>query len=161
MQRVLVLLLTGVIVLAGCSSSKKVYSANGATVTTDTRENTVTVQSSEGTMKMGNDAVDVGSLGVPIYAGAKQDEGAVSVSGDKGSAQMTAFTTGDSFERVYQFYHVKMPAGSEKMKLEQGESSVAEFVTGSDKPGDVQTMVMISEKDGKTSIVITKGTNRK
>lgn len=161
MQRVLIVLLTGVIVLAGCASSKKVYSANGATVTTDTRANTVTVQSSEGTMKMGNDAVDVASLGVPIYDGAKQDEGAVSVSGDKGSAQMTAFTTGDSFDRVYQFYHSKMPAGSEKMKLDQGESSVAEFVTGSDKPGAVQTMVMISEKDGKTSIVITKGTNRK
>ena len=161
MQRVLVLLLTGVIVLAGCSSSKKVYTANGATVTTDTHENTVTVQSSEGTMKMGNDAVDVASLGVPIYSGAKQDEGAVSVSGEKGSAQMTAFTTDDSFDKVYQFYHSKMPAGSEKMKLNQGESSIAEFVTGSDKPGDVQTMVMLSIKDRKTSIVITKGTNRK
>ncbi len=161
MQRLLVCVLAGVIALAGCSSSKKVYTSNGATVTTDTKQNTVTVQSSEGTMKMGKDVVDPASLGVPIYAGATQDEGALSVSGDKGSAQMTAFTTPDSFDKVYEFYHGKMPAGSEKMKMDEGDSSVAEFVTGSDKPGEMQTMVMISKKGDKTSIVITKGMNRK
>lgn len=81
--------------------------------------------------------------------------------GAKGSAQMTAFTSSDSFDKVYQFYHSKMPAGSEKMKADSGDSSVAEFVTGSDKPGEVQTMVMISKKGDKTAIVVTKGTNEK
>ncbi|HKU68369.1 MAG TPA: hypothetical protein VJP85_11390 [Candidatus Baltobacteraceae bacterium] len=160
MQRSFVFLLVAAIALGGCSSSKKVYSANGSTVTTDSKHDTVTVQSSEGTMKMGNGAVDPASLGVPIYAGATQDEGAVSVSGEKGTAQMTAFTTPDSFDKVYEFYHGNMPAGSEKMKIDQGESSVAEFVTGSDKPGGMQTVVMITKKDDKTSIVITKGTKK-
>ncbi len=158
MKRLLIGVLTAVLVLTACSSSKKVYSANGATVTTDSKDNSVTVRSSEGTMKMGKDVVDVASLGVPIYAGAKQDEGALSVSGEKGTAQMTAFTTPDSFDKVYAFYHSKMPAGSEKMKVNSGDSSVAEFITGDDKAGAMQTMVMISKKGDSTSIVITKGT---
>jgi len=158
MKRLLITVLAGVIVLAACSSSKRVYNTNGATVTTDSKDNSVTVQSSEGTMKMGKDVVDVASLGVPIYVGAKQDEGALSVSGEKGSAQMTAFTTPDSFDKVYAFYHSKMPSGSEKMKVDSGDSSVAEFITGDDKAGSVQTMVMISKKGDNTSIVITKGT---
>lgn len=161
MSRVVVVAMAVLMVLAACSSSKKVYSGNGTTVTTDSNEKTVTVRSSEGTMTMGKGVVDAASLGVPIYAGATQDEGAFSVTGAKGSAQMIAFTTSDSFENVYQFYHSKMPAGSEKMKVDSGDSSVAEFVTGSDKPGEVQTMVMISKKGDKTAIVVTKGTNEK
>jgi hypothetical protein len=159
MQKTLVVLLAAVIVLAACSSTKKVYSANGATVTTDTSKNTVTVQSSEGTFKAGKGVVDVASLGVPIYGGASEDEGAFSVTGQKGSGQMIAFTSNDSFDKVYQFYHDKMPTGSEKMKMEEGDSSVAEFVTGDNKPGELQTMVMISRKGSQTSIVITKGTS--
>lgn len=160
MQKILIVALAAVIALAGCSSNKKVYSSNGATVTTDTKQKTVTVQSSEGTMKMGKGVVDAASLGVPIYAGATQDEGALSVTGEKGSTQMAAFTTNDSFNQVYRFYKSKMPAGSEKMKMEEGDSSVAEFVTGGDKAGEVQTMVMISRKGNQTSIVVTKGSQK-
>jgi ABC-type enterochelin transport system substrate-binding protein len=158
MNRMLLTAMALVIALAACSSSKKVYSSGGTTVTTDTSQKTVTVQSSEGTMKMGQGVVDVASLGVPIYAGATQDDGALSVSGSKGSAQMAAFTTGDPFDKVYGFYHTKMPAGSEKMKVDEGDSSMAEFVLGTGKAGQLQTMVMISKKGDKTSIVITKGT---
>ncbi len=156
-MRLFVLALAAAFVLAGCSSQKKVYSGNGTTVTTDSNQKTVTVQSSEGTMTMGKGVVDAAKLGVPLYAGATQDEGALSVTGARGSAQMATFTTSDPFEKVYGFYKSKMPAGSEKMKVEQGDSSVAEFVTGSGKPGEAQTMVMIGRKAGKTSIVITKG----
>ncbi len=159
MRKILIIAVAAVIALAACSSSKKVYSANGATVTTDTKQNTITVQSSAGTFKSGKNVVDVASLGVPVYAGATQDEGAFSVSGAKGSGQMVAFSTTDGFDKVYRFYHDKMPAGSEKMKMEEGGSSVAEFVTGSDKPGAIQTMVMVSKKGNQTSIVITKGTS--
>lgn len=157
MKRVLILAVAAAIAFAACSSNKKVYSSNGTTVTTDTSQKTVTVQSSEGTMKMGKDVVDVASLGVPIYAGASQDEGALSVTGAKGSAQMAAFTTSDPFDKVYEFYKSKLPAGSEKMKVDEGDSSVAEFVIGESKQGSMQTMVMISKKGDKTAIVVTKG----
>ena len=159
MQKTVIVALAAVIALAACSSTKKDYTANGATVTTDTSKNTVTVQSSEGTFKAGKGVVDVASLGVPVYAGASEDEGAFSVTGQKGSGQMVAFTTNDSFDKVYQFYHAKMPTGSEKMKMEEGDSSVAEFVTGDDKAGSLQTMVMISKKGSQTSIVVTKGSS--
>jgi hypothetical protein len=161
MRGAVLIVMAAAIALAGCSSSHKVYSSHGTTVTTDTDQKTVTVQSSEGTMKMGKNVVDPATLGVPIYAGATQDEGGLSVSGAKGSAQMTSFETPDSFDKVYSFYKSKLPAGSEKMKISSGDSSVAEFVTGSDKPGEVQTMVMISKKGDKTSIVVSKGTNQK
>ena len=157
MKRLLIVLIAATITLTACSSPKRVYSSNGTTVTTDESQKTVTVESSEGTMKMGKDVVDVGSLGVPIYNGASQDEGALSVTGARGSALMAAFTTPDPFNKVYAFYKSKLPAGSEKMKVDEGDSSVAEFVTGSSKAGTVQTMVMLSKKGDKTSIVITKG----
>lgn len=157
MKRVLIAAMALTIALAACASNKKVYSSNGTTVTTDTSRNTVTVQSSEGTMRMGKDVVDAASLGVPVYTGATQDEGGLSMTGAKGSAQMASFTTTDPFEKVYAFYKSKMPAGSEKMKLDEGDSSVAEFVTGSGKAGEMQTMVMISKKGDKTAIVVTKG----
>jgi len=158
MYRILLTATALAIALTACSSSKKVYASGGTTVTTDTKQKTVTVQSSEGTMKMGQGVVDVASLGVPIYAGATQDDGALSLSGSKGTAQMAAFTTADPFDKVYDFYRTKMPAGAQKMKVDEGESSIAEFVTGSGKAGEIQTMVMISKKGDKTSIVITKGT---
>lgn len=158
MYRIVLTAMALVIALAACSSSKRVYSSNGTTVTTDNNQKTVTVESSEGTMKMGQGVVDVASLGVPIYAGATQDEGALSVTGARGTAQMAAFTTSDSFDQVYGFYKAKMPAGSEKMKVDEADSSMAEFVLGNGKVGQMQTVVMISKKGDKTSIVITKGT---
>jgi hypothetical protein len=140
--------------LTACSNHK-VYSANGTTVSTDTSNKTVTVQTSGGTLTMGAN-VDAASLGVPIYTGATQQQGgSMSVTSKQGSGQMAAFETSDSFDKVYAFYKSKMPAGSEKMKVDAGGSSMAEFVTGGDKPGP-KTMVMITQKDGKTSIVIEK-----
>jgi hypothetical protein len=161
MHRTIFALLALCIGLTGCASSKHSYSANGTTVTTDTKQNTVTVQASGETMTVGSGVVDASKLGVPIYAGAKQEEGGYSMTGAKGSAQMTSFTTPDSFDRVYAFYHSKMPAGSEKMKIDSGGSSMAEFVVGNNTPGTEQTMVMISKKGTGTAIVITKGTGQK
>jgi hypothetical protein len=161
MHRIIWAALAAAIALAGCATSKHTYSANGTTVTTDNTQNTVTVRASGETMTVGNGVVDASKLGVPIYAGAKQEEGGYSITGAKGEAQMASFATPDSFDRVYAFYHSKMPAGSEKMKVDSGDSSIAEFVVGNGAPGSRQTVVMISKKGTGTSIVVTKGTNRK
>jgi hypothetical protein len=145
------------VAVSGCVSSKRVYSANGTTVTTDSSKRTITVQSREGTMRMGKDVVDVSRLGVPIYDGAAQDDGALSVTDSKGAAQMAAFTTTDPFERVYRFYQRRMPRGSEKVKLDEGDASIAEFIVPAPDGPKIQTTVMISRKGDKTAIVITKG----
>lgn len=159
MRNIALLAMTAILILAGCSSQKKVYSANGNTVTRDTANNTVTVQNKQGSMILGKNAVDPAGLGVPIYPGATQGEGAMSVTSKTGSGQMASFESGDSFEKVYQWYKSRMPAGSEKMKFGSGDSAVAEFVTGGTKPGQLQTMVMLSEKKGSTDIIVSKGTN--
>lgn len=156
MRIVFLTLLAIIIGVTGCST-KRTYRANGATVTTDESNKTVTVQSSAGTVKMGRGLVTSASLGVPIYSGATEDDNAISVQSSKGSGEMASFTTADPFEKVYAFYHSKMPPGSEKMKVEQDGSSMAEFLEGAGKPGGVQTLVMISAKDGKTIITVTKG----
>lgn len=160
MKRLLIVAIATLIALCACSTTRRVYTANGATVTTDTRQKTVTVQSSDGTMRMGKDVVDVTSLGAPVYTGAAQDDSGLSVIGAKGSAQMAAFTTPDSFQKVYTFYKGKMPTGSQKMKVDAGDASVAEFVTGNSKAGEMQTMVMISKRGVNTAIVITRGNQK-
>lgn len=159
-KRLTLVIIAAAISLTGCASAKRVYTSNGTTVTSDTGQKTVTVQSSDGTMKIGRNVVDVASLGVPVYAGAAQDEGALSITGAKGSAQMAAFTTADSFEKVYTFYKSALPPGSEKMKVDEGDTPVAEFVTRGRKAGQSQTLVMITKKADKTSIVITRGTQQ-
>lgn len=145
------------VAISGCASSKRVYSANGTTVTTDSSRKTVTVQSRDGTMRMGKDVVNGRSFGVPLYDGAAQDNGALSVTDSKGAAQMAAFTTADPFERVYTFYKRHMPRGSEKVKLDEGDASIAEFIVPPAAGPKIQTTVMISRKGDKTAIVITKG----
>jgi outer membrane murein-binding lipoprotein Lpp len=154
------LAIAAVIVLAGCSSQKKVYSANGTTVTRDTASNTVTMQNKEGSMTVGKNAVDPAKLGVPIYPGATQSEGGMSVTSKTGSGQMASFTSPDSFDKVYRWYKSRLPAGAEKMKFGSGDNSVVEFVTGSVKPGEIQTMVMVSQKKDVTDIIVSRGTNR-
>jgi hypothetical protein len=155
-----VLAMICLVALAGCSSQKKVYSANGSTVTRDTNNNTVTVQNKEGSMTMGKNAVDPGKLGMPIYPGATQTEGGMSVTSRTGSGQMASLTTPDSFDKVYQWYKSHLPAGAEKMKFGSGDNAVAEFVTGTPKRGDTQSMVMLTQKRGVTDIIVSKGTNR-
>lgn len=156
MRRFWIVAFVAVIALAGCSASKKVYSSNGTTVTTDTKQNTVTIQSSGGTMKMGTNAVDVAKLGVPIYGGAVKQQGGFSIGNQKGSEAMVAFTTTDPFDKVYTFYKNALPQKAQVMKMDVGGSSVAEFETGHGKDGKPDTVIQITEDKGKTHITITK-----
>jgi hypothetical protein len=146
--------------LASCSAHKTtVLTGNGtATVTTSNDNKTTTVDTKEGHMTVGKDAVDTSKLGAPVYPGAQaEDSGGIAMSSAKGSGQMVAFKTTDSFEKVYAFYKAQMPKDSEKMKFAQGDSSMATFQVGDDK-GPETTSVMITAKSGETDILITHGT---
>jgi hypothetical protein len=145
------------VVLAACSHKTTVATGNGETVTTDSSNQSVTVQSSDGTVTVGKSA-DPAQLGVPIYpgAGTTSADASVQVSGAH-PGQMASFTTTDDFDKVYEFYKAHMPAGSEKMKMDAGGTSMAEFqATASD---GTATTVTVSGKDGKTSILIVHGKN--
>lgn len=152
--------LAALVAAAGCSAKKTVYSGNGSTVTTENNNKTVTVQSSGGTLTMGQNAVDLSKMNVPIYPGATQNEGGYSYNGTSGSGQMAALTTGDEFQKVYDWYKSRLPADSQKMMSTSGDSSVAEFVIGQTANGSPATTVMISSKGNQTSIVLEKGASK-
>ena len=150
--------LAALVIVAGCSAKKTVYNSDGSTVTSDSGNKTVTVQSSAGTLTMGQSAVDASKLGVPVYPGATQSQGGFAYNGSHGSGQMTSLTTSDGFDKVYAWYKSRLPADAEKMKSSSGDSSFAEFVTGAE--GSPHTTVMISSKGTQTSIVLSKGTTQ-
>jgi hypothetical protein len=143
-----------VVSLAACSH--KTVNVDGATITTDDKDNkTMTVTTKDGTATVGKDAVDLSKIGVPIYPGAQQGEGGMSVA--NGTTQMTTMTTSDSFDKVYDWYKGQLPNGSDKLKMTQGSTSSAEFEIGGENKGDAQTVVTISGQTDKTTILIVKG----
>ncbi|MHB8148337.1 MAG: hypothetical protein ACYDGM_13905 [Vulcanimicrobiaceae bacterium] len=148
-----VLLVAG---LAACSHGHKttILTGNGtATVTTSQDNKTATITTKGGSMTMGKGAVDVSKLGVPVYPGAVVGDGGYAMSGPQGSGQMATLTTTDPFEKVYQWYKSQMPAGSQQMKVESGDSSIAEFAVA--KGANDRTTIMITSKKDETDIVLT------
>ena len=153
--------LIAAVLLASCSSHKTtVLTGDGAaTVSTSQDNKTATVDTKDGSVKVGKDVVDPSKLGAPVYPGATaEDSGGIAMSSAKGSGQMVAFKTTDSFDKVYAFYKAQMPKDSEKMKFSQGGSSMATFQVGDDS-GPETTTVMITAKAGEpTNILISHGT---
>ena len=145
--------LVAIVTLVACSSHK--------TTTYTTKDNTVvkqdasgqstTVQTDQGTVTVGKSA-DPAQLGAPIYPGADANTaGTVSYTAANGGA-MSAFKTTDDFAKVYDFYKSQLPAGSEKMKMQSGDGSIAQFVIDN---ATGETAVQISGKPGETDIIIT------
>jgi hypothetical protein len=142
------------LVAAGCASHRTVTS-NGTTITQSGsgQSQSVTVQTKEGTATYGQGAVDMAKLGLPVYPGAEATTANYSAQGVQGSGQVVVLTTADPFAKVEGWYKAQMPAGSEKMNMTSGGTSIADFAEGtsSDKQ---QKIVQISASDGKTSIML-------
>jgi len=155
---VLALLVVGGV---ACSKGRSVTVSTGngtATVSQSQDNQTTTVTTKEGTMIAGKNAVNPATLGVPIYAGATQQEGGYSITGPQGGGQALALTTSDAFDKVYAFYKSQLPRSAETMKTESNGTAYALFRVGNDKNG---TTIMLERKQGDptTTIVITKATN--
>ena len=145
----------------GAESSATADAGSGAgpaaTAEASESDKTVTVTTKEGTATSGQGAVDLSSLGVPIYPGAKEGEGSFSVKGATGSGAVTTLSTPDSFDKVYEWYKSQLPADSEKMKISAGGASTAEFVVAQSEDKSVGSTVTISQKGSEaTQIIITK-----
>lgn len=154
--------LAAVVLLVSCTAHKTTIVTTDGTATMSTTDDskTTTVQSKDGEVKVGENAVDTSKLGAPIYPGATaSDSGGVSVNSDKGTGDMVAFKTSDPFDKVYEFYKRQMPKDSEKMKFAQGDSSMATFQIGQDADAE-NTSVMITAKAGETDILITHRTKK-
>ena len=145
-------------VLAACGGGQKTtYQTSNGTATVTKNGNTTTLETKEGKITAGQGAVDVTKLGAPLYPGATQTEenGSFSVTTASGQSAMASFTTTDPFAKVEAWYKAQLGKGAEKMSVNQGGNSIAEFVTSEDTAN--QTLVMVSSKDDKTQIVITHG----
>ena len=141
--------------LPACAKKSTVNTPNGpVTVTQENGVKQVTMQSSEGTTKIGEGVVDPNSLGLPVYPGATPSKsGAFSSQTKMGGAQVVTLETTDPFDKVYAFYHEKMPAGSEKMKVSEGGASMATFQIGSDKDKSHKGVSIVAAA-GKTNITL-------
>ncbi len=143
---------------AGCSHKVTVQTSQGS-VSVDQSNGSTTIKSNNGEVSIGKGAVDPASLGLPVYPGATQsnDNSNISINDtSKGEgAQFVVLTTADPFDKVYDYYKGQLPSGSEKMKVETGDSSVAQFQVGTDKD---QKVVMLTGAKDKTTIELTHQT---
>jgi hypothetical protein len=81
---------------------------------------------------------------LPLYPGAT-----AATSGSSANEAGTVLTTGDSFDKVYSWYKSKLPAGSEKAKIDAAGISSATFQTD---VTDGTGTVAITSQAGKTVI---------
>jgi len=144
--------------LTGCSGHKQtiITKEGAATVETNQTNDTTTITTNRGTAVVGKNAVDLSKLDVPVYPGASSESGGLSVQSNEGNQQIAMLTTSDSFDKVYDWYKNHMPAGSEKLHMTSGGSSMAQFAIGTETDKHFKS-VMITQATGKTAIQIVVG----
>jgi len=105
---------------------------------------------------IGKNAVDPKDLALPLYPGAIPAEtGALLMHSKNGVSRVMSLSTKDDFEKVYQWYKQRMPAGSEQAHMAVPNGSVASFLIG--KPQDPDTRsVLITQNREKTGILLTR-----
>ncbi|HEV2909288.1 MAG TPA: hypothetical protein VGX02_08415 [Candidatus Eremiobacteraceae bacterium] len=135
----------------------------GATTAAATPESSVqqaTVQTNQGKVVMGKDAVDPSKLGLPVYPGATpSDAGSFSIQGKDSSAQAVTIETHDPFDKVVAFYKANMPAGTQSFQASSGSEASAQFVTAKSNDKS-QKQVVISQSNGVVKITLLVGTNQ-
>jgi zinc-ribbon domain len=107
-----------------------------------------------GTIATGNDATaDPSQLGAPLYPGAVQEKGAVSIGISKAAGAEAHFTTGDPISQVVDFYTSNMPgaiiASTAKGAVIDAGPSAKDRATVTISPGS-------GTNKGKTTIVIVR-----
>jgi hypothetical protein len=149
------------VALAGCAAHKTTIQTRGgtATVTTSQDDKNVTVQTSEGTMSIGQ-GVSAMTLGVPLYPGAQAGQPAgITTATNSGSTTIANFTTADTFENVYGYYKRRLRPASEKMNVTSANGSVASFQVGGQNSPNAVTVQISSDKPNVTNILITRTTD--
>jgi hypothetical protein len=90
-----------------------------------------------------------------LYPGAQADEGGnfATRRGDR-MAEVAAFQTTDSFERVQAFYRARLPAGSQIISAATADGSAATF--DFESRGGRVTVEVASSKPRETDILIKR-----
>ena len=109
-----------------------------------------------GAISTGNDATaDPSQLGAPVYPGAVQEKGAVSLGTSAAAGAQAHFTTGDPVSQVVDFYTSNLPgailASTASATVLNAGPSATDRVTVTISPGS-------GSNAGKTTIVIVRTT---
>ena len=155
-MRPILMVCLAALLLSGCSGHKQTFVTKQGTTTVESNNNnqTVTVNSKQGTATYGKGAVDPAKLGIPVYPGATTTEGGMSGTTAQGSGEIVALSTTDSFDKVYAWYEAHLPAGSQTMHMANGASSVAAFRIGKETDKEARSVMISAQKD-KTSILLS------
>ena len=155
-MRLIVIACLAMVLMSGCSGHKQTFVTKEGTTTVESSNNnqTVTVNSKEGSATYGKGAVDPAKLGIPVYPGATSTEGGMAGTTAQGTGEIVALTTTDSFDKVYAWYQSHMPAGSQTMHMSGSASSIASFRMGKDTDKEQRSVMITAEKD-KTSILLS------
>lgn len=103
-----------------------------------------------GTYSAGNITVTASDLGVDIYPGATQQQGAVRVSTPNGSAITAVYVTSDAMDKVVDFYKNKLGTG---VSVYQSDKS-AMLSSNSDDKKDSVIVTISAESNGQTKVAI-------
>ena len=110
----------------------------------------------ESTTSIGQ-SFDTSKLGAPVYPRAQPNEqGAVSATTSKGTTLMVGFKTADAFDKVYAYYKAELPPGSERLKIDAANGSVATFQIGDGNATDRVSVQLTQSRPGETDILITR-----
>lgn len=133
-------------------------SSGNVTMTQSNGNKDVSIQTKEGKVVLGQNAVDPNTLGLPVYPGAIPSEGgSLAATTKEGTAKVVTLQTKDSFDKVYAFYKAKMPAGTETSHMSAGGTSMAGFTIGSSTDKEHKT-VSIAASGDKVNITLVVGT---
>jgi hypothetical protein len=111
----------------------------------------VAISTPGGTITTGGaGTVSAGDLGVDLYPGATQQQGAVRVSTPNGSAITAAYTTSDPLDKVVDFYKGKLGPGA---SVFESDKSAVLSLTSEDKKSSVMVTIS-SEANGQTKVAI-------
>jgi hypothetical protein len=115
----------------------------------------VTVSTPGGSFSAGNTNVSASDLGVDIYPGATQQQGAVRVSTPNGSAVTAAYVTTDPMDKVLDFYKQKLGSGASVYQSDKGA-----VLSLTDENKKTSIMVTISAESSGTKVAIMHSTTR-
>ncbi|HYL10101.1 MAG TPA: zinc-ribbon domain-containing protein [Candidatus Acidoferrales bacterium] len=122
------------------------------------RSGQVSISTPGGKISVGPGAeVSEADLGVPLYPGAKREEGSMQLSSAEGSMATYVFKTGDSPAQVIAFYRGKLSPKTTFFETPDGG-----LIT-SESGANVGFMITIGREanTGQTSIAIVRGTSKK
>ena len=80
--------------------------------------------------------------------------------GKSGESRVISLSTKDDFEKVYQWYKQRMPAGSEQAHMSVPVGSVASFLIGKPQDADSRS-VLITQGVHNTVILLSRETKRR